>query len=207
MVSVVAKGLRYRGVNSAVRVAAFGKAPPIPNPAQKRSSSNIVSECADAIPSVDSPKIATLRINAARRQDDPQQASADTSKRHSEQTRREHRRKAALGDAPLLGDGRDRKAEQLNIQAIEDNGKRGQGNHRLLPHGPRTEVEQLCQAYRFRGAKVVRCHTARFRPQHTHIVGLDRRYFLRRGRDTPIRPALPAVLFVPLQHTSLSGRV
>ncbi len=67
MVAVTARVRRRAGVNSAVMVVALGKAPPMPNPAIKRSAATVRASGARPMAQVAVPNRITLAMTAMRR--------------------------------------------------------------------------------------------------------------------------------------------
>ena len=148
IVSVTAKGRCRRGTYSEASAAAFGMAPPRPRPARKRSTLNAARPFANEIANVSAAKAIMLKSSAVRRPIRVAKHSADgAADHHAERTHGQRCRESATLQPPFLHQRRDCIAEQLVVDAIEDDRERCAHNQKLLICGPASFVDDLANIY------------------------------------------------------------
>ena len=143
MVSVTANGRCRRGTYSDDSAAAFGIAPPSPSPAKKRSTASVATLSAKDTRTVSTPNDTTLPSSAARRpirspMNPPMAPPIIMPTRPLVSTDAN----AGPGHIPLPHQRRHGGAEQLIVEAVEDDRQRRGDDQELLVAGPLAFVEQ-----------------------------------------------------------------
>ena len=144
MVKVMANGRCRRGTYSEASAAAFGIAPPSPSPARKRSDAEgpeAVDERGGGGEDAEDEDAADEREAAAHPIAD--EAGERAADHHADHAAGDNRPERAARHRPVAHHGRDGDAEQLVVDAVEDDRERRQQHEQLLPAAPVPVVEQV----------------------------------------------------------------
>src|SRR5262249_37522168 len=143
MVSVTANGRFRIGTYSDDSAAAFGIAPPRPNPARNRSAVSARTPVDIETRTVSAPNAPPPPSRPGRRAAPPPIPPADrAADHHPDHAGGLNRNERRPQKAPLAHHRRHRRAEQLVVEPVEDDRRRGRDDEQLLVGAPVRLVEQ-----------------------------------------------------------------
>ena len=196
MAMVTASGRRGSGTYSAASVAALGIAPPRPMPASRRNAASALTPCTKAAASVIAPNTTMSEQRGAAAEAIAREAGRGAADHHAEIAERDDRREGGAWDAPLFHDRGDRHAQELVVDAVEDDGQRGEEDEPRLVASQAAAVEELTDIDgRAGGAGGGLGHAShlRRRERAVSIAALGRMPLVTRVRLSDIRHAIFAL--------------